>query len=169
MTHSVTFCRSSRGGMLHTVTYSRGKMVANRCVRDLDFFLLSFSTFSDFATNRDEITWPANRHPPLSCCRADHSQLSQLRSTYFAFCGMRHSFNNLAYLMFLESLCFITNKFSCFMCFWRLFYIFFAGISQARGTSWSAYCDNELLCVPVLWKVTGDSIMGSNWWQFYGQ
>jgi len=46
MTHSVTFCRSSRGGMLVTVTYSRGKIVANCCVRHLDF-LISVSTFSD--------------------------------------------------------------------------------------------------------------------------
>jgi hypothetical protein len=47
MTHSVTFRWSSRGGMLRTVTYSRAKMVANRCVRDMVFFCLSASTFSN--------------------------------------------------------------------------------------------------------------------------
>jgi len=75
MTHSVTFCRSSRGGMLHTVTYSRGKMVANRCVRHLDF-LISVSPFSD-CFRRIGMRPPGWRVGLLHSYCACHTQPSQ--------------------------------------------------------------------------------------------
>jgi len=50
---------------------------------------------------------------------------------------------------------FYSNIRSSFTCFCRLFCIFVAGISEARGTSWSADGDNE--------SAVRYSFMGSNW------
>ena len=154
MTHSVTFCRSSRGGLSHSHLQQRQDGGEPLCSGS-GFFLMNVSNFGDYF-RRIGMRPPDRRTdiPPLSCCWADNSHLCQLRSIYFILCGMRLSFNNSAYLMFSESLCFIKNKFSCFMCFWRLFYVFIAGISQADGTSWSACCDNDC--------AVRDSFMDSN-------
>ena len=136
-------------------------------------FLLNVSTFSDcfrrirmrpperqiaipLAPTVQQITvsWPANRHPPLSYCSTDHCQLSQLRSIYFAPCGMRHSANNCAYLL-SETLSFIKIYFHAlrdfagyFVFSLLVFHKFVAPVGLPTVTM------NPLL-VTVLWTVIG--------------
>jgi len=100
------------------------------------------------------VSWPANRHPPLSYCSADHCQLSQLRSIYFAPCGMRHSANNCAYLL-SETLSFIKIYFHAlrdfagyFVFSLLVFHKFVAPVGLPTVTM------NPLL-VTVLWTVIG--------------
>ena len=67
-------------------------------------------------------------------------------------CDMRHSFSNLAYVMFAESLCFIKNKLSLYVIL-KVFTFSLLVFRKFMAPVGLPTLTMNLLCVTVLWTL----------------